>query len=757
MPTYTDTQKFLQAVFGADYGTRAILANLNPAVHVRSVDQLDPLRDCYWSVAAFAPGHVECKKTRALGVRALVVDDVGTKVKAPDVLAALGAPTAIVETSAGNFQFVYRLSAEVPVDQWGGFFAGVEALVGQKLEGRDAVHLFRLPMGVNTKKGRGGFAVRPVKVDPRMELNVNTLTQNLPAAGPVSVLSGPEPRIKNIRKFMALIPNNDVDYDAWISRAHQIKALALDEAEGEKAFDEWSSKSGKYDAGETARRWATVSPSRTAGLDILRDAEAADPAGFAKVMNAEAASVFDDGVAPPPLPFGGGGGGAGPTHKIMAEDIVRAEAGRLGWLNGRSGSWAMFDDVMRCWVISSNDASMHRAVEDAVNRYLGGGGVSARTAAMLHKAGWHHSVASLVRVKTELRLEPEVFDANDDLLGLPGSVLEMAAGGLGLTGRAGRPGDFITRSTSTKAAAPGARGKYWEKFLDDFTQKDPGLRAWWQAFCGYCLSGHTGEHVVVFVYGPGGNGKSVFLDMIGEVMGDYHERADHRVFMESKGGKHLSPLAVLEGARLVTVPDVSVGATWDMGLVKQASGGGAITANRMRQDPCTYIPRFKIVMAGNEKPRLDTVDDGVRRRMRLVPALFRPKAVDTGLVDKLRGEKAEILRWMVDGWAAWAASGLPACPTIDAATSDYLDAADVFGRWVGEALAAKGGGKARIKEAFGSWEGYKAADGSYSSTPNSVQQMAAKLKDVGFTVKRDMVSNYVEGFEVLNINSKGVF
>ena len=399
---------------------------------------------------------------------------------------------------------------------------------------------------------------------------------------------------KALRALMALIPNTLDARDDWIEVGHGLKALCLNDADGFEVFDWWSEKHLSYDAANTRTAWDSFGAGglKSKGVGLRARAEAASPAGYAAAMNTQARETFDDNPPPPPPnPFGGGGGGAGPTHKGMAEDIVKTEAGRLGWLNGRSGSWAMFDDVMAKWVISNNEASMHRAVEDAVNRYLGGGGVAAKTAAMLHKAGWHHSVASLVRVKSELRLEPEVFDANDDLLGLPGGVLE--AGALSLTARPGGPADLVTRSTSTIAAPAGARGKYWEKFLDDFTMKDAGLRKWWQAFCGYCLTGHTSEHVVVFVYGPGGNGKSVFLDMIGEVMGDYHERADHRVFMETKGGKHLAPLAVLEGARLVTVPDVSVGATWDMGLVKQASGGGSITANRMRQDPTTFREQWE--------------------------------------------------------------------------------------------------------------------------------------------------------------------
>ena len=90
MPNHTDALKFLQAVFGDDHGTAAILANLHPAVHVRAVAGLDVGRDCYWSVAAFAGGHLSRTNAMALEVRALVVDDVGTKVTEDAVRLGLG-------------------------------------------------------------------------------------------------------------------------------------------------------------------------------------------------------------------------------------------------------------------------------------------------------------------------------------------------------------------------------------------------------------------------------------------------------------------------------------------------------------------------------------------------------------------------------------------------------------------------------------------------------------------------------------------
>ena len=246
MANVTDTSRFLQAVF-PDHASRAIFAHSvapRGMTHTRMVARLSGSRDCYWSVAAFPDDGSETRTmARALEVRALVIDDVGTKVAEGAVLLALGSPTATVETSSGNFQWTYRLAKPVPVSDWAGFFAGVEALVGQRLEGRDAVHLFRLPMGVNTKQGRGGFAVRLTRLNSGIELSgkINSASSSS-GAGP-GPSSGLVPRIRDIKNLVALIPNPDVDYDAWIARAHQVKALALDEAEGEAAFDAWSSAS----------------------------------------------------------------------------------------------------------------------------------------------------------------------------------------------------------------------------------------------------------------------------------------------------------------------------------------------------------------------------------------------------------------------------------------------------------------------------------------------------------------------------------
>ncbi len=280
--------KFLQAVFGSDYGTQAISANLNPPAHVRNIQQLDLKRDCYWSIAAFDPDHTERTLARAIEVRALVIDDVGTKVPAGAVELALGPPTAIIETSLQNYQWVYRLASPVPVAAWGDFFAGIEALIGHKLEGRDAVHLFRLPCGVNTKPGKARFAVRLVALNPAVVLDTTTIphvVSHVVSSAPAN--TGTLSKAK-LEELMRLIPN-DVERDGWIEIGHGLKALCADDEEGFEVFDHWSLQHPSYDAAKTRAAWDSFGASglRTKGGKLRARAEQLNPSGFA-------AWVFND-------------------------------------------------------------------------------------------------------------------------------------------------------------------------------------------------------------------------------------------------------------------------------------------------------------------------------------------------------------------------------------------------------------------------------------------------------------------------------
>jgi len=298
MDNHSATARFLKAIF-REHERHALFANLHPPAHTRDFTELDPERDCYWSIAAYAVDYVGTNTAEAaLWVAALVIDDVGTKVPEGAVMMALGRPTTIVRTSAGNYQWGYRLSAPVAVNDWAGFFAGIEALVGTPLEARAAQTLMRLPMGRNTKPANAGFPVELVEINEDVEIDPDTIervhakiTKGSRGGG------GGDWSLAHLRALMALVPNT-YERAGWIEIGHGLKALCRDDADGFKAFDEWSATHASYDAEATRKAWDSFG----AGAGLLSQggrlkalAESQHPSRFAAIL-------FDDGAVPPSVP-----------------------------------------------------------------------------------------------------------------------------------------------------------------------------------------------------------------------------------------------------------------------------------------------------------------------------------------------------------------------------------------------------------------------------------------------------------------------
>jgi len=271
----------------------------------------------------------------------------------------------------------------------------------------------------------------------------------------------------------------------------------------------------------------------------------------------------------------------------------------------------------------------------------------------------------------------EVWDGDLWLLGTPGGVIDLRTGRM----RPARPGDYITRLTAVAPAA-GEDCPLWLKFLKEATGGDAGMIGFLQRWFGYCLTGITREHALVFIHGDGGNGKGVVMNTIFGILGDHAVNAAMETFTVTRGDKHSTDLAMLAGARMVMASEVEEGQTWAEARIKAVTGGDPITARFMRQDNFTFVPRFKLTISGNHKPALRGVDNSTRRRFNIVPFTRRPAAPDPELSEKLKTEWGAILRWMIEGCLEWQRNGLGAPASVSAATKDYFESQDYFGRWI---------------------------------------------------------------------------
>jgi Family of unknown function (DUF5906) len=136
---------------------------------------------------------------------------------------------------------------------------------------------------------------------------------------------------------------------------------------------------------------------------------------------------------------------------------------------------------------------------------------------------------------------------------------------------------------------------------------------------GYSLTGSTQDHALFFCHGGGANGKSVLLGTVANILGDYHTTAPIETFSASQNDRHPTELAALRGAHLVTATETQEGRPWDETKIKLLTGGDRISARFMRGDFFEFVPQFKLIIAGNHKPSLRTVDEAIRRRFHLVP------------------------------------------------------------------------------------------------------------------------------------------
>lgn len=279
--------------------------------------------------------------------------------------------------------------------------------------------------------------------------------------------------------------------------------------------------------------------------------------------------------------------------------------------------------------------------------------------------------------------------------------------------RESRREDYCTKVAGCRLGESGSQCPMWLAFLDTVMGGDQTLIDYLQRVCGYCLTGETKEHALFFLYGTGANGKSVFITTIRGVMGGYHKTAAIETFTVSNSTQHPTDLAGLMGARLVTAIETEEGRTWAESKLKAITGGDEIPARFMRQDFFRFVPQFKLMIAGNHKPRLRTVDEAMRRRFQLIPfAVTIPEEDrDLDLAEKLKAEWPAILRWMVEGTLIWMTEGLCQPQAVIDATAKYLEMEDSIGTWIDDRCLLKG--EELAGKLFASWKGWAELNGEH--------------------------------------------
>jgi putative DNA primase/helicase len=404
-----------------------------------------------------------------------------------------------------------------------------------------------------------------------------------------------------------------------------------------------------------------------------------------------------------------------PFNDLITEDsaalrFIELHGGELRFCHSR-GKWLHWNG--QYWEVNHCRLAFHWARELA-RELADNRGVKVRT--KVEATGFASGVEKFARCDPSVARTMNDFDSDPWLLGTPGGTVDLRTGVL----RPGLQDDMISKTTLMTPATAANGCPLWLGFLNDATGGDAELIHFLQQWCGYSLTGITREHALVFVYGPGGNGKSVFLNVVTTILKDYAVTAAMETFTASINDKHPTDLAMLAGARLVTSSETEEGRGWAEARIKALTGGDPISARFMRQDFFTYVPQFKLVVIGNHKPTLANVDDAARRRFNIVPFILKPAKPDHQLEGKLLAEAPAILQWMIEGCLDWQQNNLIRPQCVVDATAEYFSDQDLFHHWLDEACICEPGNMHRSEASsvlFKSWTEYAKAAGVKSGRP----------------------------------------
>jgi P4 family phage/plasmid primase-like protien len=528
--------------------------------------------------------------------------------------------------------------------------------------------------------------------------------------------------VRSLPNTTALFPSRD-DY---LRLAVAIKAALPDhEAEAFGLFAEWCARwdGGVNDPAIVKRDWDSLRAPYRVGAPFLYDL-AQQHGAVNRAAEDFAAMPLEEAPAGPDPDEG-----APMSHAWFAARFrarhgaqVRYCPGAGGWLRWDGSRWAA-DDTRK---IQEWAGQVCRDQEEQI-KLLANNPSEARSQCRyassvqaiehtLDYASHHESIA----------VPFSAFDADPWLLNTPGGVVKLKDGTM-------IPNDPAYLFTKQTAVSPRAMPTpKWSAFLKEATNHDVQLEAYLQRLSGYAATGSTREHVLAFLYGPGGNGKGVFLNTLVRALGSYAAVSAMDTFTASRYDKHPADLAALAGSRLVTAQETQEGRSWDEAKVKSITGGDPVSARFMRENFFVFVPQFKLVFSGNHKPRLHNVDDAMKRRFHLVPFTVTPKVVNKNLTEELEAELPGILQWIIEGCIAWQQEGLKPPRAVLAATESYFMDEDAPGRWLSERCdpAPKAHG---ARELYSDWCAWCSENGE---EPGSFRTFTSTLRGRGIAEGR---------------------
>jgi len=304
--------------------------------------------------------------------------------------------------------------------------------------------------------------------------------------------------------------------------------------------------------------------------------------------------------------------------------------------------------------------------------------------------------------------------------------------------------EFFRGDMSTHQAPvdfdPHAECPRWLAFIE-LIMPSPAMRHYLRMVFGYCLSGSVSEQCIFLFQGEGKNGKSVLMTVMARLLGDYSTVTPIETFLRDKNrsGASASPdVARLDGRRLVRASEPRKGDVLDDGRLKEFSGGELMATRELYGKYYEFQPRAKLFLSFNRVPSIYSDDDGMWRRIHLIPFSVQiPESMRRAfevVVAELMAEAPGILNWMIAGWRDYVAAGRIERPEeVEIASQDLRETLDTIGQFLAECCIKGNDERAQFAHVYLVYEKWAARLGD---KPISRKALAMALENKGYKKDR---------------------
>ncbi|WTX01145.1 phage/plasmid primase, P4 family (plasmid) [Streptomycetaceae bacterium NBC_01309] len=445
---------------------------------------------------------------------------------------------------------------------------------------------------------------------------------------------------------------------------------------------------------------------------------------------AAAASVTDRGLIPDTLSDRGNG-------KLFV-NLYRTDfryVPEVGWYQWNGHRWQRDRKKTIMWAVG--DFAEKLAQDDPGGEYARDELVRNRRRAL--SSSGMRSILEVASSAPDMVLGPDELDADPYVLCTPGGIVDLRTGALEQPDPTRH-----THSRSTSVPPSAMPTPRWMRFLDDTFGDDTAgkqMQDYLHLLLGYSITGDVGAQVLPFLYGEGKNGKSVMLDTMTKLLGDYADAAPPGFLMARPFEQHPTDLAELPGRRIIVCSELKPGDKFDEARVKLLTGGDRLKARRMRQDFFGFQPTHKLWLLGNHRPEVVSGGFAFWRRMRLIP--FERVISDDRKVNNLadvlvRHEGPGILAWLIDGAKRYlnGEKNLDGPSRVRLATTAYAETEDHMGRFITERCRVDHQVRQEQTSFYLAYQAWCRAEGI---NPSSARAFAQRIRDtLGMVSPKEM-------------------